>query len=393
MKILVTGGCGFIGSHTTVELLKNGYEVIVLDNLSNSNDKVAEKIKKITGRDIIFHQIDLCDKEALEEVFKKYDDISAVFHFAGNRIEDESLDEPLMYYRNNLDTTLTLLEVMKEFDCKKIIFASSSAVYGNPEKLPIPENSDLRVITPFGQTKLACENILRDIYATDDSWSIALLRYFNPAGGHESGMLGEKQCEKPNNLIPVIIKIAQGELDELKVFGDSYNTPDGTTIRDYVHVTDLAKAHIKTLEKVLSTKDIDVYNLGTGHGYSVLDVIRAFEKVNNIKIPYTVVDRKSDEVQEIYADITYAENKLGWHPEKSLEDMCKDAYNFAVQHKKEEEEEKEAEAKRLEEEKRKKEEEERIAEEKRLEEERLKEEQEELEEQEEFEEIETLDTE
>ena len=381
MKILVTGGCGFIGSHTTVELLKNGYEVIVVDNLSNSNNKVAEKIKKITGREIIFHQIDLCDKEALEEVFAKYDDITAVFHFAGNRIEDESLEEPLKYYRNNLDTTLTLLEVMKEYNCKKIIFASSSAVYGSPEKLPIPETANLRVITPFGQTKLACENILRDIYATDDDWSIALLRYFNPAGGHESGMLGEKQCEKPNNLIPVIIKIAQGELDELKVFGDNYNTPDGTTIRDYVHVADLAKAHIKALEKVLSTKDIDIYNLGTGRGYSVLDVIRAFERVNNIKIPYTVVHSKADEVPEIYADITYAENKLGWHPEKTLEDMCKDAYNFAVQHKKEEEEEKEAEKRRLEEE--------RIAEEKRLEEERLEAERQ----KEELEEIETLDTE
>ena len=381
MKILVTGGCGFIGSHTTVELLKNGYEVIVVDNLSNSNNKVAEKIKKITGREIIFHQIDLCDKEALEEVFEKYDDISAVFHFAGNRIEDESIGEPLKYYRNNLDTTLTLLEVMKEYGCKKIIFSSSSAVYGNPEKLPIPESADLRVITPFGQTKLACENILRDIYAVEDGWSIALLRYFNPAGANEMGLLGEKQCDQPNNLIPVIIKIAQGEQDELKVYGDTYNTPDGTTIRDYIHVSDLAKAHIKILEKVLSTKDIDVYNLGTGRGYSVLDVVRAFERVNNIKIPYQVVDRKSDEVPEIYADITYAENKLGWHPEKNLEDMCRDAYNFAVEHKKEEAAEREAEAKRLEEE--------RIAEEKRKEEERLEEERKKAE----LEEIETLETE
>ncbi len=331
MKILVTGGTGYIGSHTVVELLNNGYEVIVVDNLSNSKRDVVDKIKEITGKDIIFYEEDVCDKEALRKIFNENEGIVAVIHFAGLKAVGESVEKPVKYYDNNLGSTLSLLTVMQENDVKKIVFSSSATVYGDPASLPIKEDFPLGPTTnPYGTTKLYIENILRDVYASDNNWSIALLRYFNPIGAHESSLIGENPNGIPNNLMPYIIKVATGELPELNVFGDDYDTPDGTGVRDYIHVVDLAKGHIKAVEKVLSTKEIDAYNLGTGIGYSVLDIVKAFERVNNVKINYKITDRRPGDVAACYADPSYAEEKLGWKAEKGLDEMCEDSYNFIL---------------------------------------------------------------
>ncbi len=329
MKILVTGGCGYIGSHTCCELLDNGFEVVVVDNLSNSKSDVISKIKEITGKDVKFYEGDVCDKNVLETIFNE-NDIDAVIHFAGLKAVGESVAKPLMYYRNNLDSTLSLLEVMNEHNCKKIAFSSSATVYGSPKELPIKESFDLSTTNPYGSTKLYIEGILKDLYVSDKDWSIAILRYFNPIGAHKSGLIGENPNGIPNNLMPYILKVATKELEILNVFGNDYDTHDGTGVRDYIHVVDLAKGHIKAIEKVLNSTGVDCYNLGTGTGYSVLDIVNTFERVNNIKVNYRIVDRRPGDIAACYADPSYALEKLGWKAELGIEDMCKDAYNYVL---------------------------------------------------------------
>lgn len=333
MKILVTGGTGYIGSHTAVELLNSGYEIVIIDNFSNSKSDVLDKIKLITNKDFKFYEGDVCNKDLLRKIFNE-NEIDAVIHFAGYKAVGESVKKPIMYYRNNIDSTLSLIEVMNEFNCKKIVFSSSATVYGNPTALPIKEDFPLSTTNPYGSTKLMIENILRDLYISDNDWSIALLRYFNPIGAHVSGLIGENPKGIPNNLMPYIVKVANKELNELSIFGNDYDTPDGTGVRDYIHVVDLAKGHIKAIEKILKDKGIDAYNLGTGIGYSVLDLVTTFEKVNNIKVPYKIVERRSGDIAACYADSNYALEKLNWKAEKGIEEMCKDSYNFVLNSKK-----------------------------------------------------------
>ena len=332
MKILVTGGCGYIGSHTCVELLESGYEVVIVDNLSNSKADVVDKIKTITNKNVKFYQEDVCDKVALEKIFTN-EKIDAVIHFAGLKAVGESVSKPLMYYRNNLDSTLTLLEVMNNHNCKKIVFSSSATVYGKPHKLPITEDFPLQTTNPYGSTKLMIEMILNDLYTSDNEWSIAILRYFNPIGAHKSGLIGENPNGIPNNLMPYIVKVATGELKELNVFGNDYDTKDGTGVRDYIHVVDLAKGHIKAIEKVMEEKGVDTYNLGTGKGYSVLEIVNTFQKVNNIDVPYKIVKRRPGDIDACYASTAKAAKLLNWHAELELDEMCKDAYNFVAKNK------------------------------------------------------------
>ena len=327
MKILVTGGTGYIGSHTCVELLESGYQVVIIDNLSNSKREVVDYIKLITGKKVKFYEGDVCDKKIVRKIFKE-NKIDAVIHFAGLKAVGESVQKPLLYYRNNLDTTLTLCEVMHEFDCKKIVFSSSATVYGSPQSLPIKEDFPLSTTNPYGSTKLYIEGILRDLYVSDHDWSIALLRYFNPIGAHPSGLIGENPNDIPNNLMPYIVKVANRELDILNVFGDDYDTDDGTGVRDYIHVVDLARGHLKAIEKVLRDKGVDAYNLGTGHGYSVLQLVETFKKVNDIDVPYQVVGRRSGDIAACFADPSYAEEQLNWKAEKEIEEMCRDSFNF-----------------------------------------------------------------
>ena len=332
MKILVTGGTGFIGSHTCVELLDAGYDVVIIDNLSNSKKEVVGYIENITNKKVSFYENDVCDKEALRNIFKEHK-IDAIIHFAGYKAVGESVSKPLMYYRNNLDSTLSLLEVANEFGVKKIAFSSSATVYGKPKSLPIKENFPLSTTNPYGTTKLIIEGILRDLYKADNEWSIAILRYFNPIGAHESGLLGENPNGIPNNLMPYIIKVATHELECLGIFGNDYDTHDGTGVRDYIHVVDLAKGHVKAIEKVLNSTGCDAYNLGTGKGYSVLDLVNTFMKVNNVDVKYAIKERRPGDIDACYADPSYAYEKLGWKAEKSVEKMCKDAYNFVKKHK------------------------------------------------------------
>ena len=332
MKILVTGGCGYIGSHTCVELLNKGYEVIIIDNLSNSKEDVIDKIKKITSKSVKFYNGDLRDKTLLDKIFKE-NIIDAVIHFAGLKAVGESVKLPLMYYENNIYSTIVLLNVMKDNNCKKIIFSSSATVYGNPEILPITENAKLSTTNPYGTTKLFIERILEDLYKSDNEFSISILRYFNPIGAHESGLIGENPNGIPNNLMPFIVKVATKELECLNIFGNDYDTKDGTGVRDYIHVVDLAKGHIKALEKVLKVNTISYYNLGTGTGYSVLEMINSFEKINNVKINYKIVERRQGDIATCYSDPTKAFKELGWKAEKGIVDMCKDAYNFVIKNK------------------------------------------------------------
>ena len=332
MKILVTGGTGFIGSHTCVELLDAGYDVVIIDNLSNSKKEVVGYIENITNKKVSFYENDVCDKEALRNIFKEHK-IDAIIHFAGHKAVGESVSKPLMYYRNNLDSTLSLLEVANEFGVKKIAFSSSATVYGKPKSLPIKESFPLSTTNPYGTTKLIIEGILRDLYKADNEWSIAILRYFNPIGAHESGLLGENPNGIPNNLMPYIIKVATHELECLGIFGNDYDTHDGTGVRDYIHVVDLAKGHVKAIEKVLNSTGCDAYNLGTGKGYSVLDLVNTFMKVNNVDVKYAIKERRPGDIDACYADPSYAYEKLGWKAEKSVEQMCKDAYNFVKKHK------------------------------------------------------------
>ena len=323
MKILVTGGLGFIGSHTCVELLNANYEVIIIDNLSNASIDVLDKIEEITSKRPKFYEYDVCDKVKIGEIFKE-NKIDAVIHFAGYKAVGESVSEPLKYYRNNLDSTLTLLEVMKEANCHNFVFSSSATVYGTPKELPIKEDFPLSTTNPYGTTKLMIERILQDVSYADKDFSIIVLRYFNPIGAHKTGLLGEKPNGIPNNLMPYIVRVADKELPILSVFGDDYDTPDGTGVRDYIHVVDLAKGHLK---------GIDYYNLGTGNGYSVLDLVKTFEKVNNVKVPYKIVERRPGDIAACYADPTKAYEELGFKAEYGIEDMCKDSYNFILKNK------------------------------------------------------------
>lgn len=327
MKILVTGGCGYIGSHTVVELLENNYEVVIIDDLSNSEKIVLEHIEKITGKIPVFYEGDMKDIHLLRKVFKEHT-FDAVIHFAGYKAVGESVQKPLMYYENNLESTIHLCEVMNEFNCKKLVFSSSATVYGKPEKLPIREDAKLSTTNPYGTTKLMIEHILRDLVVSDSNWSIALLRYFNPIGAHTSGLLGENPKGIPNNLMPYIIKVATKELPQLNVFGNDYNTKDGTGVRDYIHVVDLAQGHLCAVNKVVNSTGIDAYNLGTGKEYSVLELVSTFERVNNIKIPYEICPRRNGDIAECYADPSYAKEKLNWEATKNLEEMCRDSYNF-----------------------------------------------------------------
>ena len=332
MKILVTGGTGYIGSHTCVELLDAGYEIVIIDNLSNSKIETVDKIKEITGKDFKFYEGDCCNKEILKKIFSE-NDIDAVIHFAGLKAVGESVRKPLTYYRNNLDSTLTLLEVMNEYNCKKIVFSSSATVYGDPAKLPIKEDFPLSTTNPYGTTKLVIEGILKDLYKSDPEWSIAILRYFNPIGAHKSGLIGENPNDIPNNLMPYIVKVATKELECLSIFGNDYDTKDGTGVRDYIHVVDLSKGHIKAIDKVLSESGLDCYNLGTGTGYSVLEIVETFKRVNNIDVPYKIVDRRPGDIAACYADPSYAKEKLGWEAKYGIEDMVRDSYNFAKKYK------------------------------------------------------------
>jgi UDP-glucose 4-epimerase len=332
MKILVTGGTGYIGSHTVVELLNNNYEVVVIDNFSNSKKDVIEKIKTITKKDFKFYEGDVCDKQILNKIFSE-NQINAVIHFAGYKAVGESVKKPLMYYRNNIDSTLSLLEVMNEYNCKKIAFSSSATVYGKPNSLPIKEDFPLSTTNPYGTTKLMIEGILRDLYKSDNTWSIAILRYFNPIGAHPSGLLGENPNDIPNNLMPYIVKVANKELECLNIFGNDYNTIDGTGVRDYIHVVDLANGHIKAIEKILKENICDAYNLGTGKGYSVLELVNAFSKVNNIDVKYKITDRRPGDIDACYADTSYALKELNFKTTKTIEEMCKDSYNFILKNK------------------------------------------------------------
>lgn len=328
MKILVTGGCGFIGSHTCCELLDNNYEVVVIDNLSNSKEDVIDKIKEITNKNLKFYKGDLCDKELVDNIFKN-ENIDAVIHFAGLKAVGESVKKPLLYYRNNIDSTLTLLEVMSKYNCKKLVFSSSATVYGNPKVLPIKEDFPLQTTNPYGSTKLYIEGILKDLYNSDNEWSIAVLRYFNPIGAHKSYLIGENPNDIPNNLMPYIVKVATKKLEQLSIFGNDYNTVDGTGVRDYIHVVDLAIGHIKAIELINKEKGIDFYNLGTGHGYSVLEIVKTFERVNNIKVNYKITDRRPGDIDACYADCSYALKKLNFKATKTIEEMVKDSYEYA----------------------------------------------------------------
>jgi len=329
MKVLVTGGLGFIGSHTCCELLDSNYEVIVVDNLSNSKIDVLDKIEEITGKKVKFYQGNVCDKELLREIFRD-NDIEAVIHFAAFKAVGESVKEPLKYYENNLLSTICLCEVMKEFGCRKIVFSSSATVYGSPNKLPIKEDFPLSTTNPYGSTKLMNEQILKDLWISNNDFSIIILRYFNPIGAHKSGLIGENPNGIPNNLMPYIVRVALGELPELSVFGNDYDTPDGTGVRDYIHVVDLAKGHIKAIEKTLKGSGIYYYNLGTGTGYSVLDLVTTFEKVNGVSVKYKIVSRRPGDIGSCYADSSKAFKELGWKAELGIEDMCRDSYNYQL---------------------------------------------------------------
>ena len=328
MKVLVTGGLGFIGSHTVVELLDNGYEVVVIDALYNSSIDVADKIKTITGKEFKLYVEDVCNLEKLDEIFS-IEKPDAVIHFAAYKAVGESVSKPIMYYRNNLVSTLNLCEVMQKYNCKKIVFSSSATVYGDPEVLPITEECKVGGVTnPYGSTKLMNEMILKDVNVSNPDFNVVILRYFNPIGAHKSGLIGEKPNGIPNNLMPYIVRVATGELEILSIFGNDYPTHDGTGVRDYIHVVDLAKGHLKAIEN--SKPGVSYYNLGTGTGYSVLDMVNTFEKVNGVKVPYKIVDRRPGDIAECYADPSKAYKELGWKSEFGIEDMMKDSYNFIL---------------------------------------------------------------
>ena len=329
MSVLVTGGAGYIGSHTVVELLNENKKVIVVDNFSNSKPEMLDKIKKITNKDFKFYELDYSNKEKMDKVFAE-NKIDSVIHFAGYKAVGESVEKPIEYYTNNVSGTLNLLDVMRKHNVKTIIFSSSATVYGDPEVVPLTEMCKIGGTTnPYGSSKLFIEQILKDVYKSDNTWDVCILRYFNPIGSHESGIIGEEPQGRPNNLMPYIVRVASGELEELSIFGNDYNTPDGTGVRDYIHVVDLAKGHIKALEKLEKEKSrIYIYNLGTGKGYSVLDMVHAFEKTTGQKIKYKITERRAGDIATCYADATKAKEELNWVAEKTLEDMCRDSWNY-----------------------------------------------------------------
>ena len=327
MAVLVTGGAGYIGSHTVVELLNNNYEVVIVDNYSNSKPEVLNRIKQITGKDVTFYEADLLDKPALEAVFEK-ETIDSVIHFAGYKAVGESVAMPINYYHNNITGTLMLLEVMKANNVKKIVFSSSATVYGMNNVSPLTEDMPTSATNPYGYTKVMIEQILQDVHVSDNEWDMALLRYFNPIGAHESGLIGEDPSGIPNNLMPYITQVAVGKRPQLSVFGNDYDTPDGTGVRDYIHVVDLAKGHLKALESFEKLPGVGIYNLGTGVGYSVLDLVHNFEKANDLSIPYTIADRRPGDIGTCYADASRASELLNWQTEKDLEDMCRDSWNW-----------------------------------------------------------------
>ena len=329
MKVLVTGGLGFIGSHTVVELLNSNYDVVVVDNLSNSKIEVVDYIKEITGKDFNFYNEDLCDYDSVDKIFDK-EKIECVMHFAGYKAVGESVKKPVMYYENNLLSTINLLKAMEKYDCKKFIFSSSATVYGNPDVLPITEDCKVGGTTnPYGTTKLMIERILADYVIAHEDSSVIVLRYFNPIGAHKSGLIGEDPKGIPNNLMPYIVRVANKELEILSIFGNDYDTVDGTGVRDYIHVVDLAKGHIAAIKK-LNDNGIFYYNLGTGTGYSVLEIVNTFIKVNNVDVPYKLVGRREGDIAACYADSSKALKELGWKAELGIEDMCRDSYNYIL---------------------------------------------------------------
>ena len=327
MAILVTGGAGYIGSHTCVEMQNAGYDIVVIDNLDNSSAEALKRVEKITGKAIKFYEEDVRNKEALRKIFKD-NKIEAVIHFAGLKAVGESVREPIMYYDNNLISTLVLLEVMNEFGVKKFVFSSSATVYGVATKMPLVEGMPLGAINPYGRTKYFIEEMLRDLYVADKEWSIALLRYFNPIGAHESGTIGEDPKGIPNNLMPYIAQVAVGKLEKLHVFGDDYKTVDGTGVRDYIHVVDLAKGHVKAVDWALSTLGCEAFNLGTGNGTSVLQLREAFVKASGIDIPYVIDPRRPGDPDEVYAKANKAREVLGWEATLGIDEMCRDTWNW-----------------------------------------------------------------
>lgn len=331
-KILVTGGAGYIGSHTVLELLNAGYEVVVVDNLYNSSKKSLEIVKRETKKEIKFYQADVRDKEKLEEIFKNEKNIFAVIHFAGLKAVGESCEIPLAYYDNNISGTICLCEIMGKYNCKNIIFSSSATVYGDPKEVPITENFDLSVTNPYGRTKLMLEEILRDVHNADNNWNVVLLRYFNPIGAHICGDMGEDPNGIPNNLLPYITQVAVGKLKQVSVFGNDYDTKDGTGVRDYIHVVDLAKGHVKAIKKLEKNSGVSVYNLGTGKGYSVLEVIKNMEKAVGKKIPYIITERRKGDIAECYADSSKAEKELNWKAKLDISRMCEDSWRWQKKH-------------------------------------------------------------
>lgn len=330
MNILVTGGAGYIGSHTCVLLQEAGHNVIVADNLSNSSQTSLERVEAITGKAVVFYKADLLDRNAMEKIFSE-NSIDAVIHFAGLKAVGESVAKPLYYYHNNITGTLILCELMQKYGVKNIVFSSSATVYGDPETVPITEGSALHATNPYGRTKLMLEEILKDLNVADPSFNVAILRYFNPVGAHESGTIGEDPNGIPNNLMPFIAQVAVGKREKLSVFGSDYDTPDGTGVRDYIHVVDLADGHLKALDKLTENPGVVVYNLGTGTGYSVLDMVNAFSKASGVDIPYILTDRRPGDIASCFADPSFAAKELGWKAEKTIEDMCLDTWKWQSQ--------------------------------------------------------------
>ena len=325
--ILVTGGSGFIGSHTVLELLEKGYGVVVMDNLSNSSEESLRRVEKLTGKKVKFYETDIRDREGTEKIFQE-NKIDAVIHFAGLKAVGESCKIPLKYYENNIGGTVTLLEVMEKYNVKKIIFSSSATVYGTPERLPLDEDCRLSTTNPYGSTKLMLENIMQDVYKADNNWNVILLRYFNPVGAHESGLIGEDPKGIPNNLMPYVAQVASGKLSCIQVFGNDYDTPDGTGVRDYIHVVDLAKGHLCAVKYVMENKGVEAVNLGTGKGSSVYDVLHSFEKACGKKLPYVVKPRRAGDLATCYADTAKAKKVFGWEAQYGLDEMTADSWNF-----------------------------------------------------------------
>lgn len=329
MKILVTGGLGFIGSHTVVELLDANYDVVVVDDLSNSTIDVKDKIEKITGKTFKYYEVNVCNEEKMDEIFKN-ENVDAVIHFAGYKAVGESVAKPLMYYENNLLSTIVLIKTMEKYGVNNFVFSSSATVYGSPKSLPIEEDFPLSTTNPYGTTKLFIERIIEDVCVANPNFSAVVLRYFNPIGAHKSGLIGENPVGIPNNLMPYIVRVADKQLKELSVFGNDYDTHDGTGVRDYIHVVDLAKGHLKAIEKADKSKGVMFYNLGTGTGYSVLDLVETFKRVNGVDVPYKIVDRRPGDIAACYADPKKAYEELGWKAELGIEEMCKDSYNYIL---------------------------------------------------------------